>query len=507
MVPRRGSRAVRAWLVALLLGALARLARADEGAPAPEPPPEAGEGDYAWELPDSLTEDEFELAVGAFGRGTGTPRRSQRVSFQGGGARGTLRDGDPELGAGRVESPFAGGRLAAGQLSPLWGRGLVLGGAAEPWARAPEDRGQRARFRGRSGGGVLFDSRQVGLLAGRFAKRDLAGMRLSAGPVSLGALASRAEHQSSVAFEAGPHAAEWATDARGRWRAEASLRATAGDTRLSLRVRGGQPGFRSLAEPARSGPARALAASAAREWGALRVTAFGALWAWRAGVDGARSALEVDAGLGNNESMALGVLEQQGPRRDPAPSARPIGTRQGWWCEWRGGPPGARLALRHELWGARAFARDAVRRVAVARGEWLLPFGARVAVTHAVWRARSGESLVLPEAGADRLVLRSVSGAGTRTLPELRLPFASGQLRLAVTLVTGGTRAAAPPAWTVEWSRRSRLTPRAAVRHEGSQHEIRGAHGPPDHGGVVRHAGARQGPRGQGPEHHPPGDR
>ena len=190
-------------------------------------------------------------------------------------------------------------------------------------------------------------------------------------------LASRAEHQSSLAFEAGPHAAEWAADAHGRWRAEASLRATAGDTRLSLRVRGGQPGFRSLA-------------SAARDWGATRVTAFGALWAWRAGVDGARSALEVDAGLGKNESIALGVLEQQGPRRDPAPSARPIGTRQGWWCEWRGGPPGARLALRHELWGARAFARDAVRRVAVARGEWLLPFGARVAVTHAVWRARSG---------------------------------------------------------------------------------------------------------------------
>jgi hypothetical protein len=354
---------------------------------------------------------------------------------------------------------------------------------------------------------VYFDSPGAGLIAGRFAKRDLAGARVGLGALSLGTLAARSGQQSSLALETGEHAAEWATDSHGRWRAEASVRDIAGDARWSLRARGGHAGFRSLAEPARSGPARALAASAARDWGVLRTSAFGALWTWRAGQHGARAALEVDASLGNNGSLAFGVLEQQGPRREPAPHARPTATRQGWWSEWRGGPPGAKLALRHELWGARAFARDAVRRVVIVRGEWALPYGARTAVTHAVWRARSGEGLVLPEAGADRLVLRSVSGAGTRTLPELRLPFASGQLRLAVTLVTGGTRATPPPAWTVEWSRRSRLRPRTAGRQEGSPHEIRGPHGPTDHGGVVRHAGARQGARGTGAEHHPPGDR
>ena len=491
-------RLVRLVGFALAVPCAAVLALADEGEPALEPPPEAGEGDYAWELADSLSEDEFELAVAAASRVGAAPRRSQRVRFRGGGARGTLREGDPELGSGRVESPFAGGSLAAGQMSPLWGRGLVLGGAAEPWARAPEDRGQRGRFRGRSGSGVAFESPRAGMLAGRFARQDLAGGWLAAGPFALGSLASRGRAQASLAFDSPGHALEWAADDAGRWRAEATLAGRLAAARLHVRARGGHDAFRSLAEPARSGPARALAGSLARDWGRWRASAFGALWSWRAGRDGARAALEVDAGLGNNGSFALGVLEQQGPRREPAPSARPTATRQGWWCEWRGGPPGARLALRHELWGARAFARDAVRRAVVARGEWDLPYGGRIAVTHAVWRARSGEALVLPEAGADRLVLRSVSGAGSRTLPELRLPFASGQLRLAVTLSASGARAA-PPAWTVEWSRRTRIAARGAGGHEEERHEIRGAHGPPDDGSVVRHAGARQGARGPGP--------
>lgn len=473
----------------------------------PEPPPEAGEGDYTLEAADSLADQELEVAVGAASQSGGSARRSQRVSFRGGGARGTLREGADDLAGGRVSAPFAGGALSAGLLAPRWGRGLVVGGAAEPWARLAEDRGERAHYRGRSGSGLAFETPRGSVLAGRFAKHDLAGARVVAGPTALGVLAARHGRQASLALESAEHPLELAMDARGRWRAEAGLAGDAGDTRLTLRLRGGAVAFRSLAEPARSGPARALAASATREWGALRAGAFGAVWSWRAGQSGARGALEVDAGLGQHESLALGVLQQQGPRREPSPRARSTGTRQGWWCEWRGGPPAARLALRHELWGARAFARDAVRRAVVARVDRAVPYGGRLAVTHAVWRARSGESLYLPEAGADRLVLRAASGAGTRTRVELKLPLASGNIRLGLSLAAGGARDGnRPAAWSVEWSRRSRLAARTVPREE-SGHEIRRTHEPADDGRVVRHARARSGARGGGAEHRPPRDR
>jgi hypothetical protein len=196
----------------------------------------------------------------------------------------------------------------------------------------------------------------------------------------------------------------------------------------------------------------------------------------------------------------VGALEQHGARREPTPRASASGTRQGWWCEWRGGPPAAGLALRHELWGARAFARAAVRRAVVARADRAVPFGGRVVVTHAVWRARSGESLYLPEAGADRLVLRAASGAGSRTRAELRLPFAAGSIRLGLTLASGGARGVPkPPAWSVEWSRRSRLATRAAGPSGEGGHEIRRAHEPAHDRGVVRHAGAGAGAGGAGP--------
>ena len=115
-----------------LAAPIALLLFAETGAFAqpPEPPPEAGEGDYTLEQADSLDDAEFEVAIGAASRGGSELRRSQRVSFRGGGARGTLRDGDEALSGGRVEAPLAGGTLAAGRLAPRWGRGLALGGAA-----------------------------------------------------------------------------------------------------------------------------------------------------------------------------------------------------------------------------------------------------------------------------------------------------------------------------------------------------------------------------------------
>jgi hypothetical protein len=465
-----------------------------------EPPPEAGEGDYTLERADSLDDAEFEVAIGASSHGGSEFKGSQRVSFRGGGARGTLRDGDDALAGGRVEAPLASGTLAAGRLAPRWGRGLALGGAGEPWVFSAEDRGAGARYRGRAGTGLGYDLGRASFLGGRFNGRDVFGARARAGAGGFGVLAGGGGAQASVSLDADPRSLELAFDPVGRWRAEAALAGAVGDTRVAMRARGGLATFRSLAEPARTGPARALAASAARSLAFADVSAFGALWAWRAGRSGARAALEVDARLGQHGLFACGAEDQHGPRREPSPRARLTGTRQGWWCEWRGGSPGARLALRHELWGTRALARDAVRRAVVARADWAAPFGGRVALTHAVWSVRSGESLYLPEAQADRLVLRASSGAGTRTRCDLRLPIATGTVRLGLSLATGGTRAASRrPTWSVEWSRRSRLASGhpaepGPASSRGSANEIRGADGEAHEFRVVRHAGAGEGP-------------
>src|SRR6185369_7271845 len=165
----------RAALLALVVASVAR-------AQSLEPPPEAGAGDYTLERADSLDDAEFEVAIGAASRGGSEFRGSQRVSFRGGGARGTLRDGDEALSGGRVEAPLAGGTVAAGRLAPRWGRGLALGGAGEPWVFTAEDRGAGARYRGRSGAGLAYESRGASVFGGRFAKRDVFGTRIRAGP-------------------------------------------------------------------------------------------------------------------------------------------------------------------------------------------------------------------------------------------------------------------------------------------------------------------------------------
>lgn len=447
--------------IALLVTAVACLARAEGSepgpGPAPEPPPEAGDGDYTLEAADTLGDDELVFSVAALGGGGAGVRRSQRVSFRGGGARGTLRDGDDVLAGGRLEAPFAGGAITLGRLAPRWGRGLVLGGAADPWMRQADDRGEGTTFRGHSGDGVAIGWTHGSWLAGRFRHDAFAGAQCVAGPGTLGVVAGRRGPQISAGWNARAHAGELAIDTRGRWRAEAALTGVAGETRLALRVRGGLGAFRSFAEPARAGPARAVSASATRAWGERHAAAFGSLWRWGAGQDGARGALEVGTRLGHHASFAAGIEQQHGARREPTPRTRATEPRQGLWCEWRGGSPVARLTLRHELWGARAFAREAVRRAVVARAEFDAAHGSRIGVTHAVWLVRRGENLYLPEPGPDRLVLRAASGAGSRTRVELLLPLASGDIRLGLTLLTGGTRGAPPPAWSVEWSRRSHV--------------------------------------------------
>ena len=79
----------------------------------------------------------------------------------------------------------------------------------------------------------------------------------------------------------------------------------------------------------------------------------------------------------------------------------------------------------------------------------------RLAVTHAVFRARRGEHVYLPEAQADRLVLRALSGDGERTRLEIELPFAGGRAQAALNRTTSGAK---PPRmqWTLEWTRRTR---------------------------------------------------
>ncbi len=110
-------------MLALLLALGAAVSRAQStplaSEPPPEPPPEAGEGDYTLEAGDSLTDQEVEVAVGAASRGADF-RRSQRVSFRGGGTRGTLREGDDALRGGRARAAL-GPRARAGR------SGLTMG--------------------------------------------------------------------------------------------------------------------------------------------------------------------------------------------------------------------------------------------------------------------------------------------------------------------------------------------------------------------------------------------
>ena len=179
----------------LVAGALLCLACGVACAQPPEPPPEAVEGDYTLERADSVAAGEVEVVVGAAGAGGARARGSRRVSFRGGGASGTIREGDDALAGGRVAAPFARGTLIAGRLAPRWGQGLLLGGAADPWARTALDRGARARFRGRAGEGLAFESDAGAWVAGRFDGSALVAVRGRRGPYGAGVVAARAQAQ------------------------------------------------------------------------------------------------------------------------------------------------------------------------------------------------------------------------------------------------------------------------------------------------------------------------
>ena len=424
-----------------------------------EPPPEAVPGaDVELESADSLMTGTLDVDVGASGNGRRV-RERRRVRIRDAGFAAEARDG--------AGDPLAGGSLTSaglslGRLSPLWGQGLVLGAAVEPWRRAGGAGEGQPLLRRRVAQGVAWRPGRgagVEVLAARFTGDDLAGARLRHGAFGAGVVSdARGGAQASVALDGERGAAELAMDRAGRWRAAGALAHPLGELALAARARAGLAGFRSLADPARSGPAVALAVGVTRASPRLTASALGALWRFRSDWTGARAALEVSARLPHHDRLAGGLEEQRGARHEPPGGAG--GMRQGVWGEWRGGARDLSLELRTEIWGEASWVRSVVRRVSLAGVDVRGPAGVRLAVTEAVYRARSGESLYLTEAGSDRLVLRALTGAGERTRIEVAAPVAHGRARAALSVRT--TPTAAPRLeWTCDWERRTREPSRA----------------------------------------------
>ena len=194
-----------------------------------EPPPEAPAGaDYTIEPADSVADGEVEVGMGAAGHAGSAPTRTRRMRFSGGDLNGSVREGsgDP-LAGGAIAGHGWLGDVTVGRLAPRWGRGLVLGAAADPWQREALDRGERAAFRGRSGDGVWLrrghDDRFEALY-GRFAHHPVAGARVRWGGAALGALTDgRGARQSTLSYQRGAAESELAWDRSGHWRAEAAL--------------------------------------------------------------------------------------------------------------------------------------------------------------------------------------------------------------------------------------------------------------------------------------------
>ncbi len=426
------------------------------GADPVELPADVPEGaDHALEPADTLATGELELGLGLAGGSSRAVERRRRVRFTEPDLSGTVREGagDP-LAGGSIEARAAAGELVAGKLAPRWGRGLLLGSPGDPWQRAAIESGATG-LRGRTGEGVLYRPGHgaAELLVGRFAHRDLAGLRGGLGALSLGVLGDRrGAAQSSLGLARGGGAGEIVLDRRGAWRAEGLLSRGGGAWTLAACVRAGSASLRSLAEPGRSGPARAAVLSAAGETPLGSLQILSAAWRFRAGRAGARLALELARPLGSGAALAAGFEEQHGVRRE---SQRETGLRQGAWLEWSRPAEPLGLSLRHETWGARGGLREAVRVASSVRIEARMPGGIEAALGHCVFRVRRGENLYLREAESDRLMLRALSGEGQRTRLDLSVRLARGTLHATWHLadVTGRPEASR---WALEWVRHSR---------------------------------------------------
>ena len=461
-----------------------------------EPPPDAEEGeDYESDASDSVAAGVVETSLGASGSSSGRTQGRRRVRFQDAALTGDVRDGtDDPLAGGAVEARGGSGRWKVGTLGAAWARGLVLGGGGEPWRVGTSGGSPPAR---RTGQGVRWSTGPgLEVFGARYREDALAGVRAQRSGVGLGLLADRAGRaHASLGIARDGLASELALDRAGRWRAEAELARGAdpaapgarsggtGRVRLTLRVRGGDEGFRPLVEPRRAGPARALAVGittgratagggstrsrvapdstgnrfapdstgARRRRATLETRASGALWRFRPGVAGARAALEFTLRMAQHDRVSAGFEERHGARRE---DARPEPFRQGAWLEWRIEGERSALTLGHERWGARSLARGTVRAVSSATLALRGPLGTRWRISHSVHRTRGGERLYVAEPETDRVVLRTLSGDGERSRLELEAPFAGGVARAAAGL--GASAGRAPRGqWSLTWTRRA----------------------------------------------------
>ena len=459
------------WCVAALAAALALAplpgpARADPGpsGDALDAPDDATEGeDYVADVDDALDDGDVEVGVSAEGRAGGTVTQRRRVRLSDDGLDGTWREGrgDP-LGGGALAHPLGDARVSVGRMRPRWGRGVALGGAREPWRQS--DGADAGAARPVAGPGVWLRPGSAGIeaLAGRLDKQQTAGLRVRRGPAAIGVLGTRRSHAlGSITLDGGDTDLELAGDGRGRWGAELGhARPIGDDAWLRLRARGGSAGFRA-AGVRTPGPTQALALEAdgpilaafTAAGAPIRAHVLGAWWRWQAGRAGARLALAAQREMAHHAAVALGFEEQQGPRREVG--GRASGVRQGLWCEWRGSAAPVTLSARHEVFGTRSFARDAVRVASSVQMEAPLAAGLALRLAHTVYRARRGESLYLPEPASDRVVLRALSGDGERTRLELDAPIAGGQMRAGLTW-NDKRGVDTRPRWSLEWARRAR---------------------------------------------------
>ena len=464
--------AVVAWVAAAAIAAHADVL---------EPPSDAPQGeDFAYATTDSLGQGDVEVGLGYSANAGSRAMRTRHARFRGDSLGGEVRDGaGDDLAGSALEGALGVGQFGLGRAAPVWGRGLVLGDPLEPWSRRTRPQSPSRR---RADGDVAWyrlghERLRLGALCGSFARRTHAGMELGSGAFGAG-VAGDATGVAGTSLwwtrgpTGSPRGAELGFDRAGRWRLEAATGAPAGRAMISAWMRAGLAGHRPLGDPRRAGPAHSLSVSAEVPLGApgdarsapprhrSRLVLAAALWRFGPAANGARAMLEVERALPHHVAVVLGFEEQHGTRRDPRFAASRTEAearefRQGAWGEWRAVRGPVELGWRHERWGARAPVRDAVRAVTTAR------FGARTRgglgarVTHAVFRARRGEHVYLPEAQADRLVLRALSGDGERTRLEIELPFAGGRAQAALNRTTSGVKSPRMQ-WTLEWIRRAR---------------------------------------------------
>ncbi|NOT34447.1 MAG: hypothetical protein HOP12_09785 [Candidatus Eisenbacteria bacterium] len=441
------------------------------GGAEPVEPPTAGAdaSEVAYETADSLALDAVEVGFGADGQGSRLSRRRRRVRLKDGALDADVRSGenDPVAGAA-LRAAGLGGRLALGRVRPRWGCGLVLGAPREPWrsqlgvagTELDHDALRTLESRAVSGEGLRWSregGRSYEAIGARIARREVAGVRGSWGPLAIGGVGDRGRSRRlSIATESRAHAAELALDRVGSWRGAIQLERTAAHRVARLGFLAGHREFDAATTLGVRGPSRAVTFELLTR---SRVLAWrGLLSAWSFGGEraGSRMALELAPVLPHASTLSIGFEEQRGTRRDRSDDDA---WRQAGWGEWWSAPGPLRLAIRSEVWGARPFARALTRSLSSVRIEARPGAGLEVALAHSAYRTTRGDRVWLPESDTDRLVLRSRAGSGRRTRLEVGAPGFGGRLRASLAL--DETARHTQPHWSLDWTG-TRRTPSAS---------------------------------------------